>query len=180
MARKTVKAPARKVKKSGAVRAHLLKAADMGRLQQTFSHPFNPNSEITGVRMGAKLGLKRTGVNFARLAPRKESFVPHAHQREEEWIYILFGEGEALIGETRTRVGAGDFMAFPAPQVTHHLRNVGMDDLVYLMGGEALDFEMVDFPTLGKRTIRVGEERTVYDLKAGAPLRAAAPKRARK
>lgn len=38
--------------------------------------------------MGRLLGLKRTGINFA-VPPGKESFVYHAHQREEESIYIL-------------------------------------------------------------------------------------------
>jgi uncharacterized cupin superfamily protein len=146
---------------------HLLKAADMAKLQETFSHPWNPASEITGVQMGAKLGLKRMGVNFARLAPGKESFVPHAHQREEEWLYILYGQGEALIGEKWVAVGPGDFLAFPTPSVTHHLKNSGFEDLVYLMGGENLDFEVVDFPTLKRRSVRIGEERTVYDSAAG-------------
>jgi uncharacterized cupin superfamily protein len=167
MAKKKSKAGAAKVKKS-ATGAHILKAADMAKLQQTFSHPWNPTSEITGVQMGRKLGLKRTGVNFARIAPGKESYLPHAHQREEEWLYILYGNGEALIGDAWVPVGTGDFMAFPAPQVVHHLRNSGAEDLVYLMGGESLEFEVVDFPTLNRRSVRIGEERTVYDSKTGA------------
>ncbi|MDP8964137.1 MAG: cupin, partial [Cyanobacteriota bacterium] len=43
--------------------------------RQTFSHPWNPKSEISGTQMGRLLGLKRTGVNFVKVPPGKESFV---------------------------------------------------------------------------------------------------------
>jgi uncharacterized cupin superfamily protein len=62
---------------------------------QAFSHPWNPKSEISGTQMGRLLGLKRTGVNFVKVPPGKESFVYHSHYREEEWIYILSGCGIA-------------------------------------------------------------------------------------
>src|SRR5262249_43712630 len=131
--------------------------------------------EITGVMLARSLGLKRVGVSIARLAPGKESFVPHAHHREEEWIYILNGQGRALIDEEEIEVGAGDFMAFPTPSVAHHLVNIGQDDLVYLMGGENLDFEIADFPTLGRRMVRSGGDVTVYDLADGKPFAPMAP-----
>jgi hypothetical protein len=41
-------------------------------------------------------------------------------------------------------------MGFPAPSVTHHLRNPGTEDLVYLMGGEHRDVEVAEFPSIGK------------------------------
>src|SRR5262245_36290437 len=100
---------------------YLLRAADIAARSQTFSHPWNPRSEITGYQMGKSTGLKRTGVNLARLAPGKESFVYHAHWFEEEWIYILQGRGVARIDDTNYDVGPGDFMAFPTPGVAHHL-----------------------------------------------------------
>lgn len=153
-----------------AANPHLLRARDIGAMQQSFSHPWNPNSEIIGVQLGKALGLKRAGVSIARVPPGKESFVPHAHHREEEWLYILMGEGHALVGEEWLPVGAGDFLAFPAPQVTHHLRNVGAEDLVYLMGGENPKMDVVDFPTLGKRTVRLGDRVTVYDSASGVEL----------
>lgn len=153
-----------------AANPHVLRSRDIGAKQQSFSHPWNPNSEIIGVQLGKVLGLKRAGVSIARVPSGKESFVPHAHHREEEWLYILMGQASALIGEEWVPVGAGDFLAFPAPQVTHHLKNVGADDLVYLMGGENAKMDVVDFPTLGKRTVRLGDRVTVYDLAAGTEM----------
>ena len=77
-------------------------------------------SEITGYQLAKSTGLKRVGVNLARIAPGKESFAYHAHWMEEEWIYILAGRGLARIDGGEYEVGAGDFMAFPAPGVAHH------------------------------------------------------------
>src|SRR3712207_2384087 len=124
-----------------------------------FSHPWNPNSELFGTRLSSLVGLSRVGVSRVRVPPGKESFVYHSHHREEEWIYVLSGRGVAEIGDEEYEVGAGDFVGFAAPQVAHHLRNPSdQDDLVYLMGGEALDVDVADFPRLGKRMVRRGME----------------------
>src|SRR5918997_6532668 len=129
-----------------------------------FSHPWNPNSELYGTRLSSLVGLSRVGVSRVRVLPGKESFVYHSHHREEEWIYILSGRGIAEIGGEEFEVGAGDFMGFPAPQVAHHPRNPYGGDLVYLMGGEGLDVDVADFPRLGKRMVRRGQDVEIYDV----------------
>jgi uncharacterized cupin superfamily protein len=129
-----------------------------------FSHPWNPNSELYGTRLSSLVGLSRVGVSRVCVPSGKESFVYHSHHREEEWIYILSGRGVAEIGDEELEVGAGDFMGFPAPQVAHHLRNPYEEDLVYLVGGEALDVDIADFPRLGKRMVRRGQEVEIYDV----------------
>jgi uncharacterized cupin superfamily protein len=149
---------------------YLLRAADIVARAQTFSHPWNPRSELTGYQMAKATGLKRTGVNLARLAPGKESFVYHAHWTEEEWIYILEGRGIARIDGTDYEVTPGDFMAFPTPGVAHHLRNPFDAELVYLMGGENRDTEVADFPDLGKRMFRSAKNVEIFDLKDARPF----------
>ena len=52
------------------LRAHQIEAS-----LQTFSHPWNPQSEIIGAYLGRAAGLKRTGVNLAKIPPNKESFI---------------------------------------------------------------------------------------------------------
>ena len=129
-----------------------------------YSHPWNPNSELHGTRLSSLPGLSRVGVSRVRLPAGKESFVYHSHYREEEWIYVLSGRGVAEIDGEEFEVGPGDFMGFPAPQVAHHLRNPnGEDDLVYLVGGEVLDVDVADFPRLGKRMVRRGQDVEIYD-----------------
>jgi uncharacterized cupin superfamily protein len=129
-----------------------------------FSHPWNPNSELYGTRLSSLVGLSRVGVSRICVPPGKESFVYHSHHREEEWIYVLSGCGVAEIDAEEFEVAAGDFLGFSAPQVAHHLRNPYDEGLVYLVGGEALDFDIAEFPRLGKRMVRRGQEVEIYDI----------------
>jgi uncharacterized cupin superfamily protein len=145
---------------------YLLRAADIAARSQSFSHPWNPKSELIGYQLAKSTGLRRIGVNIARMPPRKESFVYHAHWSEEEWIYILSGRGIARIDDVEYEVGPGDFMAFPTPGVAHHLRNPFDEELVYLMGGENRDIEVADFPDVGKRMFRHARGVEIFDLEA--------------
>ncbi len=149
---------------------YLVRAADIAAHAQSFSHPWNPRSQISGATLGRMAGLKRTGVNFARIPPGKESFVYHSHRFEEEWLYILSGRATARIDGQDYDVGPGDFMAFPTPSVAHHLVNSGNEDLVYLMGGESRELEVSEFPDLGKVMVRNGEQIEVYDAKDAKPF----------
>jgi uncharacterized cupin superfamily protein len=77
---------------------------------------------------------------------------------------FLSGRGVAEIDGKELEIGPGDFIAFPTPSVPHHLRNPFDQELVYLMGGENREFEIADFPRLGKRMIKSGEKFEVYDM----------------
>lgn len=138
--------------------------------ESTFSHPWNPKSEISGTHLSNLGGLSRTGVSLVRIGAGKESFAYHLHHREEEWIYILSGRGVARVGDKEYDVGTGDFIAFPTPSVPHNLSNPGSDDLVYLMGGEHREFEIADFPELDKRMVRLGGDISIYNLSDGKPF----------
>ena len=104
------------------------------------------------------------------MPPGKESFVYHSHQHEEEWLYILSGRGVAEIDGEELEVGPGDFMAFSTPSVPHHLKNPFDQELVYLMGGENREFEVADFPRLGKRMIKSGGNFEFYDVSNAKPF----------
>jgi len=121
-------------------------------------HPLNPNSEVLLHRLGDRAGMQRVHLSLARVPPGRESFVPHAHAVQEEFLFILEGEGIAQIGDRRGRVGPGDYMGFPTDGTAHHLTNTGSSDLVYLMGGERTAVEVSHFPTLGRTAVmRDGE-----------------------
>ncbi len=142
---------------------NIVRADDIAAHAQQFSHPWNPQSEMFGTQLARSVGLKRTGVNFIRGPAGRESFVYHSHQHEEEWLYILSGRAVALIDDVEYEVGPGDFIGFPAPSVAHLLRNPGPDDLVYLSGGENREFDVAEFPRLGKRMVRSGKRIDIYD-----------------
>jgi len=143
---------------------NIVRAADIAAHSQEFSHPWNSNSQMHGTQLARSVGLKRTGVNFIRVPAGKESYVYHSHQSEEEWIYVLSGKAIALIDDVEYEVNAGDFIGFPAPSVAHHMRNPGPAELVYLVGGENRETDVVEFPTLGKRMERRGKQMDVYDI----------------
>ena len=149
---------------------NIVRAADIAAHAQEFSHPWNANSEMRGTQLARSVGLKRTGVNFIRVPAGKEAFVYHSHQFEEEWIYVLSGRAVALIDDTEYEVNPGDFIGFPAPSVAHLMRNPGPDDLVYLVGGENREFDVADFPALGKRMVRNGKQVDIYDIADAQPM----------
>ena len=148
----------------------ILTSFEITQREQPFSHHWNPKSQLIGVQLSRALGLKRTGVSIARIPPGTESFVYHSHQSEEEWFYILSGRGIAEIDGEEIEIAAGAFMAFPTPSVPHHLKNPFDQDLIYLMGGENHSIEIADFPRLGKRMIRNGDQIDIYQVADAKPF----------
>lgn len=140
----------------------LLRAADIAAREESGAHPWNPQSEIRGTRLGVPTGLVRTGVNLYKIAPGKESFIYHSHYYEEEWIYVLSGRGLAEIDGVEHEIGPGDFMGFATPSVAHHLRNPFDAELVYLCGGERREHEVADYPNERRRMVRRGEQIDIY------------------
>ena len=141
----------------------LLRAQDVQTRKAASAHPWNDASRYLQSQLSRSVGMSRAIVVHVTLPPGKESFVPHTHEREEEWLYILAGEGSADVDGSTYTVRAGDFLGFSTPSVVHHLRNTSDQDLVYLMGGECLHVETSDFPTLGKRKVRIGNNVEVFD-----------------
>lgn len=131
--------------------------------EQRFQHPLNANAVRHTQSIGDWVGLKRLGVHLARVEPGRETTQFHYHHQEEEFIYILFGQGIAAIGEAEYEVSPGDFMGFTAPSQPHSLSNPFDQDLVYLMGGERRFLDICDYPRLQQRLIRSGEARQLYD-----------------
>lgn len=131
---------------------HLVRAADLSAQEGIrVRHPLNRNSEITIKRLSDPTGMTRLGVNLARIPPGRESFLPHAHALQEEWVYVIAGRGRARIDDTEHPIGPGDFLGFPTDGTVHHLINDSDDDLVILQGSERTSFELGTFPTVGKR-----------------------------
>jgi uncharacterized cupin superfamily protein len=143
---------------------HLVRTADLTPADAfRVRHPLNPNSDVTIQRLSERTGMQRLPVSLARVPPGKESFTLHAHLSTEEFLYILEGEGTAVIGDAEFPVGPGDFMGFPPDGTPHHLKNTGATDLVYLMGGERTAVEVARFPAAGKTGVFTMEGGRFYD-----------------
>jgi len=133
-------------------------------------HPLNPKSEVFMHRLGDRAGMQRAQLSLARVPPGKESFIPHAHSVEEEFLFILEGRGIAEIDGDRFAVGPGDYLGFPTDGAVHHLINDGPEDLIYLMGGERSSLEVAHFPSIGKVGVIGDGEVRLFDGSAADVL----------
>lgn len=69
---------------------------------------------------------------------------------QEEFIFVIEGEGTLTIDGDSTKIGPCDYVGFPIDGAIHHLANNGSADLVYLMGGERTTTDVARFPTIAK------------------------------
>ena len=140
----------------------LLRASAVDALpEERRAHPLDASIVRRTRSLGDATGLKTICVHLVRLEPGQTSSVQHAHQQDEEWVYILSGRGVANIDDERHEVAAGDFMGFAAGSAAHNLHNPHTEDLVYLVGGNRLPFDICDYPGIGKRRYRI-DGRNVY------------------
>ncbi|MBE9137791.1 cupin domain-containing protein [Nodosilinea sp. LEGE 07088] len=143
----------------------LLPASAIAALPESiFVHPLNPRAIRHGKSLGDETGLQYLGVHLVRVEPGHDSTQHHLHQAEEEFIYILSGRGVAEIGEETVEVGPGDFMGFVTGGPAHSLSNPFAEDLVYLVGGLRLEFDICDYPKINTRMYRRGERREYVTL----------------
>jgi len=90
-------------------------------------------------RFGRKLGLLRIGINYQVLQPGHRTSLPHAHEREEEFVFVLSGEPDVWIDGVLHRLGPGDGVAFPAGTgIAHNFLNNGEEPVHLLVFGEEL------------------------------------------
>jgi uncharacterized cupin superfamily protein len=149
----------------------LWKAGEIEAGLKTFAQRLNPNSTVKRASLSRRAGMKRAHVSIGRIPPGKDSFAYHTHMLEEEWLYILSGRGVAMIDGEETEVGPGDFMGFPTPSVAHLLKNPFDEELVYLMGGEDLPLDVVEYPELGKRYLLMAGEGGTDFFELKDPIR---------
>ena len=120
-----------------------------GSSEMHVSHPLNERSEIFMTRLSDPTGLSHLGISLARIPAGKESFALHVHSIQEEWIYVLSGEGVVRIDDDEVPVQAGDFVGFPANGPAHVVRNTSDADLMLLQGGDRRKGDRGRFPELG-------------------------------
>lgn len=132
--------------------------------EKIFEHRFNSNAVRHTKSLSDYVGMTHLGLHIVRLESGKESTQFHFHHQEEEFLYIISGKGIAEIDDDELEVTAGDFLGFTAPSLPHSMKNPFEEDLVYLMGGERKDIEIVDYPRIRKRLHRISGLRNVVDM----------------
>ena len=143
----------------------LLTASQIADLpEQALHHSLNAGAVRHFRALGDVAGLKNLGVHMVRLEAGRESTEFHRHLVEEECIFVLSGSGVAEIGDQAVEVAPGDFMGFAAKGEAHSLNNTGDEDLVYLVFGQRCEFDVCDYPRVGKRLYRLANEERLVPL----------------
>lgn len=97
--------------------------------------------------LGDAFGLRNFGVNLTRLAPSAESALRHAHQKQDEFIYILEGHPTLILNAGPQELAPGMCVGFRAGTGdAHHLVNRSTSDVVYLEIGDRTDGDEVEYP----------------------------------
>ena len=126
-------------------------------------HTLNSAAIRLDKSIGDEVGLKNIGIHLITIAPGDKSTEFHTHRYEEEAIYVLSGRGTEIIGETKQKIGPGDFVGFPAGGEAHETINDGTEPLVCLVIGQRLPQDVVDYPRRGKRLYRNSGQRDMVD-----------------
>lgn len=145
----------------------LLTAADIAAMEgEQRTHFLNPNAVRLSKSLGDATGLTHIGVHLVRVAPGRECTEYHKHYYEDECVYVLSGQGTAIIEGDRYPVGAGDFLGLPADTAAHNIINDGTEDLLILVMGQRLQQDVADYPAKGKRLYRNSGEWNMVDIEA--------------
>jgi uncharacterized cupin superfamily protein len=97
--------------------------------------------------LGDQFGLANFGVDLTRLAPGAQSALRHAHERQDEFIYILEGEPTLVLNRGEVALGPGMCAGFRAGSGdAHHLINRSDRPVVYLEIGDRSAGDGVVYP----------------------------------
>lgn len=117
-------------------------------------HFLNDNARRNNKSLGDLTGLTGFGFHIIEVPPGRESTETHVHYHEDECVYILEGEAESTLGDSKQTVGAGDFIGYRAGGLPHKLENTGNKPLKCIVVGQRLDHDVGDYPRLKKRIYR--------------------------
>lgn len=145
-------------------RSPVVRAEKAFELRHAISHPWNPGMAVPGTPLDKLTGLTQCRVRVVKLSPGSIASLYHTQRCEDEWIYMLQGQGTIEIEGVEYPLGPGDFVGLPAPTQINQLRNDSDKSLLCLMGGSRSEVDMVEFPREGKRLLRHGESMEIYDL----------------
>ena len=118
------------------------------------THFLNDNAQRVNKSLGDLTGLTGFGFHIIEIRPGHESTELHKHYHEDECVYILEGEAEAVIGYTVYPVKTGDFIGYRAGGEAHTLINNRDSPLKCIVVGQRLDHDVADYTKLQKRIFR--------------------------
>lgn len=121
--------------------------------------------------LGSLFGLANFGVNLTRIPPGGASSLRHAHQKQDEFIYVLEGTPVLVTDAGETPLVPGMCAGFPAGTGNaHHLRNPGPGDAVYLEIGDRSPGDVVTYPDNDLQVVPGSDGKARWLRKDGTPV----------
>jgi uncharacterized cupin superfamily protein len=117
----------------------------------SYPPPFDERCrDRTRLRLGDAAGLTQFGVNLLRLPPGQWSAQRHWHTAEDEFVYVLEGEGVLVTDAGEQVIRPGDCAGFPAGKADgHHIQNRSDRELVLLeVGSRRPGQDGCDYPDI--------------------------------
>lgn len=120
-------------------------------------------------RLGAAGGLTQFGVNLVTLEPGAVASLRHAHEREDEFAWVLEGELVLVEDTGETVMRPGDCAAWPCGTGLHHrFENRSAAPARFLVVGTASPDERVTYAEHDFVILREGGE-TRFTHRDGSP-----------
>ncbi len=121
-------------------------------------------------RIGDAAGLTQFGVNITRIKPHSASALRHAHDNEDEFVFMLEGELVLHENEGELLLKPGDAAGFKAGSgIAHCLINRTDRDAVYFEVGTRANSERVHYPDVDFVMERDEKGRRFF-RKSGEPI----------
>ena len=101
----------------------------------------------TAAAFGKALGLAHIGVNHETVFPGGQSSRPHAHSKDEEFVFVVEGQPSLWIDGHLIELDEGDAVAFPAGTgIAHCFINNSDASIKLLIVGEHWPDDRVIYP----------------------------------
>jgi uncharacterized cupin superfamily protein len=119
-------------------------------------------------KLGDAAGLTQFGVNLLRLPPGGWTSQRHWHTAEDEFVYVLEGEGVLVTDAGEELLRPGDCAGFPAGAANgHHIQNRSDRELVLLeVGARRPGEDAAEYPDID---LKLEKGSTAYLHKDGTP-----------
>ncbi len=107
-----------------------------------------------------QIGAKKLSYNLTEVAPGRRAFPFHNHHTNEEFFFVITGNGVLRFGDQDLPVRSGDMIACPpgGPEVAHQLINTGDLELRYLALSTTIDTDVFQYPDSGKFGVVAGRK----------------------
>ena len=137
------------------------------------NYPLEFRNRVVGRRkqpLGDLFGINNFGVNLTRLSPKAVSALRHAHNRQDEFIFILEGYPTLITDAGATELSPNMCAGFRAGTGDgHQLINMTDQDVVYLEIGDRSAGDTATYPDDDLKALLGVDKKWHFVHKDGVP-----------